>query len=89
MTKSYKAEMSASMSDASFTPVRWGSRDYGADRQLKKANVLTLPTLASISPTHSRTDTFTRPTFRLLRKRFHGTCHQPGRGPSDFPHFAL
>ena len=26
---------------------------------------------------------FTRPTLRLLRNRFPGTCHLPWRGPSD------
>jgi hypothetical protein len=35
-------------------------------------------------PTHWQTF-FTRPTLRLLRNRFPGTCHLPGRGPSDSP----
>ena len=28
---------------------------------------------------------FTHPTLRLLRNRFPGTCHLPGRGPADSP----
>ena len=43
---------------------------------------------SSHPPTHSQIF-FTSPTLRMLRNRFPGTCHLPGRGPSGFPHFAL
>jgi hypothetical protein len=97
-------------------------------RMLKKARLLTHPTLAGTSPArhesaktaslprdalvpskaatshhfirggrddpncaqHSHPPThwqifFTHPTLRLLRNRFPGTCHLPGRGPADSP----
>jgi len=50
MTKSYKAEMAESMSDAPFTHVRCDSWDYSAHRQFKKADVLTLPTPGLFHP---------------------------------------
>jgi hypothetical protein len=37
------------------------------------------------SPAHPLADIFTHPTLRLLRNRFPGTCHLPGRGPADSP----
>ena len=42
-----------------------------------------LPLRAIFSPAHPRQIFFTRPTLRLLRNRFPGTCHHPGRGPSN------